>query len=137
MKYFEDKEVIDLQKAEVNMSPLIDMTFLLLIFFMVTAVFVQESGVKVNKPRAETAEIAATENLLIALTKEGRIHYGGQVISSAQLPAIVKKAMQGKTQPVLIMADDGAPTGSLVRVIDLCRLGGAVDVNVAATRDQP
>ena len=137
MKYFADKEETDLQKAEVNMSPLIDMTFLLLIFFMVTAVFVQESGVKVNKPRAATAEIAATENLLIGLTKDGSIHYGGQVISSAQLPAIVKKAMQGKTQPVLIMADDGAPTGSLVRVIDLCRLGGAVDVNVAATREQP
>ena len=119
------------------MSPLIDMTFLLLIFFMVTAVFVQESGVKVNKPRAATAEIAATENLLIALTKDGRIHYGGQEISSVQLPAIVKKAMQGKTQPVLIMADDGAPTGSLVRVIDLCRSGGAVEVNVAATREQP
>ena len=137
MKYFADKEEIDLQKAEVNMSPLIDMTVLLLIFFMVTAVFVQESGVKVNKPRAATAEIAATENLLIGLTKDGSIHYGGQVISSAQLPAIVKKAMQGKTQPVLIMADDGTPTGSLVRVIDLCRLGGAVDVNVAATREQP
>ena len=137
MKYFVENNTPVETKAEVNLSPLIDMTFLLLIFFMVTAVFVQDSGVKVNKPRAATAETAAQEHLLIALTKDGRIHYGGREVSPAQLPDMVKMAMQGKTLPVLIMADEAAPTGNLVQVIDLCRTGGAMEINLAATRGQP
>ena len=137
MKYFVENDTPVETKAEVNMSPLIDMTFLLLIFFMVTAVFVQDSGVKVNKPRAATAENTAQENLLIALTKDGRIHYGGHEVSPAQLPSMVKTAMQGKILPVLIMADEGASTGALVQLIDLCRAGGAAEINLAATRGQP
>ena len=136
MKYFDGNEEALETKAEINMSPLIDMTFLLLIFFMVTAVFVQESGVKVNKPRAATADSLAQENLLITLAKDGGVHYGGREILPSQLPSIVKSVQGGKL-PVVIVADEGAPTGTLVRIIDLCRLGGAVEVNIAASREKP
>ena len=136
MKYFDGNEEALGTKAEINMSPLIDMTFLLLIFFMVTAVFVQESGVKVNKPRAATADSLAQENLLITLAKDGGVHYGGREILPSQLPSIVKSVQGGKL-PVVIVADEGAPTGTLVRIIDLCRLGGAVEVNIAASREKP
>ena len=136
MKYFDGNEEALGTKAEINMSPLIDMTFLLLIFFMVTAVFVQESGVKVNKPRAATADSLAQENLLITLAKDGGVHYGGREILPSQLPSIVKSVQGGKL-PVVIVADEGTPTGTLVRIIDLCRLGGAVEVNIAASREKP
>ena len=136
MKYFDGNEEALGTKAEINMSPLIDMTFLLLIFFMVTAVFVQESGVKVNKPRAATADSLAQENLLITLAKDGGVHYGGREILPSQLPSIVKSVQGGKL-PVVIVADEGTPTGTLVRIIDLCRLGGAVEVNIAASRVKP
>ena len=136
MKYFDGNDDALGTKAEINMSPLIDMTFLLLIFFMVTAVFVQESGVKVNKPRAATADNLAQENLLITLAKDGGVHYDGREILPSQLPSIVKSVQGGKL-PVVIVADEGAPTGTLVRIIDLCRLGGAVEVNIAASREKP
>ena len=136
MKYFDGNEEALGTKAEINMSPLIDMTFLLLIFFMVTAVFVQESGVKVNKPHAATADSLAQENLLITLAKDGGVHYGGREILPSQLPSIVKSVQGGKL-PVVIVADEGTPTGTLVRIIDLCRLGGAVEVNIAASREKP
>ncbi len=136
MKYFDGNEEALGTKAEINMSPLIDMTFLLLIFFMVTAVFVQESGVKVDKPRAATAESLAQENLLITLAKDGSVHYGGREVSPSQLPSIVKSVQGGKL-PVVIVADDDVSTGTLVRIIDLCRLGGAVEVNIAANKVKP
>ena len=136
MKYFDGNEDALETKAEINMSPLIDMTFLLLIFFMVTAVFVQESGVKVHKPRAATADSLAQENLLITLAKDGSVHYGGREVLPSQLPSIVK-SVQGGNLPVVIVADEEAPTGTLVRIIDLCRLGGAVEVNIAASREKP
>ena len=136
MKYFDGNDDALETKAEINMSPLIDMTFLLLIFFMVTAVFVQENGVKVHKPRAATADSLAQENLLITLAKDGSVHYGGRELSPSQLPSIVKSVQGGKL-PVVILADEEAPTGTLVRIIDLCRLGGAVEVNIAASREKP
>ena len=136
MKYFDGNEGALETKAEINMSPLIDMTFLLLIFFMVTAVFVQENGVKVHKPKAATAENLAQENLLITLTKDGSIHYGEREVSPTELPSIVK-SVQGGRLPVVIVADEEAPTGTLVRIIDLCRLGGAVEVNIAANKGKP
>lgn len=136
MKYFDGNEEALETKAEINMSPLIDMTFLLLIFFMVTAVFVQESGVKVHKPRAATADSLAQENLLITLAKDGSVQYGGREVSPSQLPSIVKSVQGGKL-PVVIVADEDASTGTLVRIIDLCRLGGAVEVNIAAKREKP
>ena len=137
MKYFDHREASENEKAEVNMSPLIDMIFLLLIFFMVTAVFVQERGVKVNKPHAATAESIAHDNLLIALDRNGRLHYAGREVTPAQLPSILKTAMNGKRLPVLILADEAAGTGMLVQVIDLCKLGGATEVSIAASRKQP
>ena len=136
MKYFDGNEETLGTKAEINMSPLIDMTFLLLIFFMVTAVFVQESGVKVKKPRAATADSLAQETLLITLAKDGSVHYGGHEVATSQLPSIVKSVQGGKL-PVVIVADEEAPTGTLVRIIDLCRLGGTVEVNIAASRVKP
>ena len=137
MKYFVPHEVSGEEKAEVNMSPLIDMVFLLLIFFMVTAVFVRENGVKVNKPVAATAESVSQNSLLITLDRDGCLHYAGNVIAPTQLPAMLKRAMEGKRLPVLILADEATETGTLVRVIDLCKVGGATEVSIAASRKQP
>ena len=136
MKYFDDNEGALETKAEINMSPLIDMTFLLLIFFMVTAVFVQENGIKVHKPKAATAQQLAQESLVITLAKDGIIHYGGREVLPTELPSIVKSVQDGKL-PVVIIADEEAPTGTLVRIIDLCRLGGVVEVNIAASKGKP
>ena len=67
------------EKTDVNISPLIDMVFILLIFFIVTTVFVEETGIDVNKPEASSDLNLEKESILIALTSGGQVIYGGRV----------------------------------------------------------
>ncbi|NMA46440.1 MAG: biopolymer transporter ExbD [Lentisphaerae bacterium] len=117
------------------MSPMIDMVFLLLIFFMVTTVFVQETGVEVNKPKAASAESLAQNSILLALTTDGRVVHGGQEVSINRLRSLISGLLQAKDMPVIILADERSQTGLLVQVIDQCKLAGAQDVSVAATKE--
>ena len=121
--------------VEINMSPLIDCIFLLLIFFIVTTVFVEETGVDVQKPRAASARDIAKTSMQIALTEEGAIVYGGRRISLNSLRGIVAQQLKEEMVPVIIIADAGSRTGPLVDVIDECKLAGAKQVSVAARRE--
>ena len=123
------------QSADINMSPLVDMVFLLLIFFMVTTVFVRETGVEVTKPTAATAEELDRRCILIAVTPEGKIVHGGAEIGINRVRGIVSRLLAGRNMPVIILADEGSRTGIVVRVIDQCKLAGADRVSIAATRE--
>jgi biopolymer transport protein ExbD len=118
--------------AEVNLSPLIDMVFLLLIFFMVTTVFVQETGVEVQKPKAATATDLEKSSILI--TQEGRVVYGGEQIGIARVRGMVARQLRERDMPVVVIADETSHTGVVVQVIDQCKLGGAKQVSIAAKR---
>jgi biopolymer transport protein ExbD len=135
MKRFRQMENLGGEPAEINMSPLVDMVFLLLIFFMVTTVFVQETGVDVNKPQAATAESLAQNSILLALTTDGRVMHGGQEIAMNRLRSLISGLTQSRQMPVIILADERSQTGLLVQVIDQCKLAGAREVNVAATKE--
>ena len=119
--------------AEINLSPLVDMVFLLLIFFMVTTSFVSENGIKVNRPEAATATPQAKEALQIALTAQNRIYYSGAEIPVSRVTSLLKHEMGTAPKPVLILADEASASGILVQLIDQCRLAGATSVNVSAT----
>lgn len=121
--------------VQINMSPLIDCVFLLLIFFIVTTVFVEETGVEVQKPRATSAEDLDKHSILIALTSDGRIVYGGRQISLNSVRGVVARQIREKDVPVIIIADEDSRTGPLVDVIDECKMGGAKRVSVAADRE--
>ncbi|MBN2452326.1 MAG: biopolymer transporter ExbD [Lentisphaeria bacterium] len=123
------------ESAEINLSPLIDMVFLLLIFFMVTTVFVQETGVEVEKPRAASAEDLQKHAVLLAVTRDGAIAYGGQTIGLSRVRGLVARLLTVREMPVIILADEGSATGRVVEVIDQCKLGGAKQVSLAARRD--
>ncbi len=120
--------------ADVNLSPLIDMVFLLLIFFMVTTVFVEETGVEVQKPRAASAEALQKTSILIAVTRDGRVVYGGQEVGVNRLRGLVARLLKTRDMPVIVIADEQAVTGRVVEVIDQCKLGGARQVSLAARR---
>jgi biopolymer transport protein ExbD len=120
--------------AEVNLSPLIDMVFLLLIFFMVTTVFVQETGVEVQKPKAATATDLEKRSILIAVTQEGHIVYGGERIGLPRVRGLVSRLLRERDMPVVVIADETSHTGVVVQVIDQCKLGGAQQVSIAAKR---
>lgn len=123
------------ESAEINLSPLIDMVFLLLIFFMVTTVFVQETGVAVQKPKAASAETLEKTSILIAVTRDGRVVYGGQDIGLNRLRGLIARLLKSRDLPVIIIADEQAVTGRVVEVIDQCKLGGAQKVSLAARRN--
>ena len=124
------------EKAEdINISPLIDMVFILLIFFIVTTVFVEETGVEVDKPQAAAASMLEKNSVLIAITSEGRVIYGGREVGVSGVRAIVRRLNEGKGEddvlPVIVQADKTVQTELLVRVIDEAKLGGAMTVSIA------
>lgn len=116
---------------EINISPLIDMVFILLIFFIVTTVFVEETGVDVNKPEAASATDLEKNSILIAITADRKVIYGGREVGPAGVRATVRRLTQREDMPVIVQADRSVPTDLLVRVIDEAKLAGAQAVNVA------
>ncbi len=116
---------------QINISPLIDMVFILLIFFIVTTVFVEETGVEVNKPQAASARDLEKNSILVAVTESGQVVFGGRDVGVAGLGAIVRRLNQKEPMPVIVQADANVPTRLLVRVIDESKLAGAPAVSIA------
>lgn len=118
----------------IDMSPMIDCVFILLIFFIVTTTFVDETGIEVDKPQAASAVRLEKTSLLLALTAKGEIVYGGREIGIGGVQPLVKRMLQKEEIPIIVQADQAAPSGLLVRVIDEAKLGGAVKVSVATRK---
>lgn len=118
-------------ETAIDMSPLIDCVFILLIFFIVTTTFVEETGVEVDKPQAASASQLEKSSILIALTEAGEVVYGGRDIGISGVSPLVKQMVQSEDLPVIIQADKASPSGMLVRIIDEAKLAGATKVSVA------
>jgi biopolymer transport protein ExbD len=116
---------------EINVSPLIDIVFILLIFFIVTTVFVEETGVEVQRPQAASATQLEKHSILIAITADGRVVYGGNEIGVRGVRGVVKRLLKQKEQPVIVQADKDAPVDLYARVHDEAALGGAKQINLA------
>ena len=121
--------------VDINMSPLIDVVFLLLIFFVVTTVFVEETGVDVQTPRAASARDLEKRSILFALTSSGDIVYGGRTITLNAVRGIVAQQLREQSMPVILIGDEKAQMGPLVDLIDECKLAGANRVSIAARRE--
>lgn len=117
--------------GEINISPLIDVVFILLIFFIVTTVFVDETGVEVEKPRAASQQELDKNSILIGITAEGSVYYGGREIGVGGVRAVVGRLIKGEDLPVVIQADRRAATQKTVEVLDEAKLAGAVRVFVS------
>ncbi len=119
----------------IDISPLIDVVFLLLIFFIVTTVFVKETGVEVSKPRAATSQDLERQAILIAVTAESRVWQGGREIGQDGVRAVVAALLEETPDtPVIIRADAEAPTQATVQVIDSAKLAGAASVSLATEK---
>ncbi|BCX48572.1 hypothetical protein HAHE_24800 [Haloferula helveola] len=125
----------DASVSTVDISPLIDVVFLLLIFFIVTTVFVKETGVEVSKPRAASAEDLQKRAILIAVTDEGRVWHGGREIGMDGIRAVVAAMMEEDSEvPVVIRADAATSTEDTVAAIDAAKLAGAPSVSLATEK---
>ncbi|MCG8324025.1 MAG: biopolymer transporter ExbD [Thiotrichales bacterium] len=120
----------------VNLTPLIDMVFILLIFFLVTASFTKESGIEVDRPTAQTAVRQEKGNLIIGVNENGEVWIENQVVDIRSIRAHVERLhAQNPEGTVIILADQKADTGKTVSVLDQVRLAGVSNVAIAATPD--
>lgn len=136
MGRFREIATEDSNDAGVDISPLIDCVFILLIFFIVTTTFVEETGVEVDKPQAASSVRLEKTSILLALTEKGEVVYGGREIGISGVRQLVKRMLQKEDVPVIIQADAAAPSGLLVRIIDEAKLAGADKVSLASRKPQ-
>jgi biopolymer transport protein ExbD len=122
--------------AEVNMTPLIDMVFILLIFFIVTTSFVKETGVDVSRPSAKSAVSKELANIMISITPNDEVWMDKRQIDRRAVRANVERMhAENPEGSVIILADKDAKTGLLIEVMDQARLAGVANVSIAAQRD--
>lgn len=121
-------------EAGVDISPLIDCVFILLIFFIVTTTFVEETGVEVDKPQAASSVRLEKNSILLAITDSGAVVYGGREIGVGGVRPLVKRMISKEDIPVIIQVDQGVNSGLLVRVIDEAKLAGATKVSLATKK---
>lgn len=115
----------------IDLSPLLDVVFILLIFFIVSTVFVRESGVNVDKPESVTAKELERTSILIAITRSGQIVYDGSNIGVGGVRATVEQLLREQSRPVVLQTDKTVPAELLVNVIDQVKLAGADSVSIA------
>jgi biopolymer transport protein ExbD len=134
MGRFRDSSSDDGADTGIDMSAMIDCVFILLIFFIVTTTFVEETGIEVDKPQAASSVRLEKTSILIALSANGAVVYGGREIGMSGVQPLVRRMLQKEDVPVIVQADAAAPAGLLVRVIDEAKLAGAQKVSVATSR---
>jgi len=119
---------------QIDIAPLIDIVFQLLIFFMLTSSFVIQPGIKVNLPKAVTSEVVKFENIDILVTSENVTYLNGKVVTTAELKMLLKQAAK-RNQTILIKADRRASLGRVVEVWDLARELGITQINIATNQE--
>ena len=120
-------------EAEIDLTPMLDVVFIMLIFFIVTASFVKESGIDITRPPAATAERKERGNILIAITSNDQIWIDRRQVDPRALRANIERLHTETPQgSVVIQADEKSQNGLLVRVMDAARLAGVSSVALAA-----
>jgi len=120
-------------ESEVNLTPMLDVVFIMLIFFIVTASFVKESGIEISRPGASTAVRKEKGNILIAISANDQIWMNRRQVDPRALRANIERAHAENPQgAVVIQADKAAKTGLLVQVMDAARGAGVKDISLAA-----
>jgi biopolymer transport protein ExbD len=121
--------------AEVNIGPLLDMVFILLIFFVVTTNFTRETGVDITKPQAKSAVSLGQKTILVGISREGTIHIHGRQVSPEGLLGILdREASRRPGVSVVIVGDVGSTLGKSVQVMDICTRAGIKKVSVSAEK---
>ncbi|HEY9032509.1 MAG TPA: biopolymer transporter ExbD [Pseudomonadales bacterium] len=124
------------QETELDMTPMLDIVFIMLIFFIVTTSFVKEAGIVVNPPEAQTAEQQDNANIFIAINENGEVWIDRRQVDVRTVRAIVARLhAQNPEGAVVIQSDRAARTEQLMQVMDQVRLAGINNVALAAQRD--
>jgi biopolymer transport protein ExbD len=119
--------------ATIDMTPMLDVVFIMLIFFIVTTSFVKESGVEVNRPQANTAEIQNSQSIFVAITENNQVWINQHPIAPRAIRHTVERLKaESPESSVIIQADEHSQTGLLVKVMDQVKLAGITNIAIAA-----
>lgn len=120
----------------IDISPLIDMVFILLIFFMVSTTFIKDMKLELDRPGAASASPASTKAVRIYIDKFGDTYMDGQPIRVWAIQGKVRELIKVSTQKnVLVVTDGDVPAQKLIEVVDQCKLAGAKEVGVATEKE--
>ena len=121
------------EENQIDLTPMLDVVFIMLIFFIVTSTFVKESGVDVSRPNADTAVVTESNSIQIGITSSNQIFMDKRQIDKRAVRANVERGLaENAGAAVIIVADADSKTETLIEVMDQSRLVGATNVSVAA-----
>jgi len=122
--------------TDVDVSPLIDMVFILLIFFMVTTTFVKDMKLDLNRPSASSATKSDDKVVRVYIDNTGEVYIDNQPVKVWAIQSKVRDLLRAATEKnVLVITDDNIPVNKLIDVVDECRMSGAKDVAVSTTKE--
>ena len=124
------------EESEINLTPMLDVVFIMLIFFIVTASFIKEAGIDVNRPEAQTREVQENANILVAISEANEIWIDRRRIDPRAVRAVLERLhAENPEGAVVIQADKKAYTETVVLVMDSARLAKIFNVSIAAQDD--
>jgi biopolymer transport protein ExbD len=122
------------QQVELNVIPLIDVVFFLLVFYVISTSFTTESAVQIDRPQSRRAATSDIPAIQVAVTAAGEILVGTRTLTLPDLSGgVAAELTRSGTTRVVLIADRSVPTGTLLAIMDACTAGGAASVDVAAT----
>lgn len=124
---------VNIEKESIDLTPIINVFFLLLIFFIFTSSFIFQPGIRVNLPKAVTSEVIQQENVVIIITKDDKLYLNDREISRDELDSKLRLMAKEKAS-LLIKADSHASLGRIVDIWDLCRKEGLSQINIATSQ---
>jgi len=123
--------------ANINLTPLIDIVFLLLIFFMLTANFVVNEGIKIKLPETKARSELAKKPIVVYLTKDNRIYFKGRFVTLDQLKTLLPQQIaENVTKTVVLKSDKNAKVDIAVKILDVAKLSGAKKFIIATRKEE-
>ena len=119
---------------QIDIAPLIDIIFQLLIFFMLTSSFIIQPGIKVKLPKAVTSEAVKYKKVEILISSENITYLNVKIVTTQELKTLLKQVAK-RNQPILIKADKRASLGRVVEIWAMCRDLGITQINIATSQD--
>ena len=124
------------EETEINLTPMLDVVFIMLIFFIVTTSFVKEAGIQVNRPSAATSEQKAAANIIVAIRKNNEIWIDKRIVDLRAVRANIEKLKSiNSKNSIVIQSDKESKTDILIKVMDQIRLAGINEISISALKN--
>jgi len=124
------------EDTEINLTPMLDVVFIMLIFFIVTTSFIKETGIEVNRPSAKSTQSKAQANILIAIKNNDEIWIDKRMVDIRSVRANIERLKASNANnSVVIQSDQASKTGTLVKVMDQIRLAGIFAISISTLKN--